>query len=584
MSQKEIAIKIGGEAGFGIKAAGLILSQTLFELGFFVYGYSEYPSLIRGGHNNYQINVAKNEINSATRRIDILIALNEETVLLYKDDLNEGGFIIYDGLKLQAQDFKEINLIEIPLRELSKKAGGEIVRNIIALAGALALTGLKLDYFTAQMEKFFAGKGEEIIKTNIKAAKFGYEYVTKNYKKVKTKFEIKENDIAKRTRVDKLMTANEATALGMIQAGCKFYAAYPMTPATSIMHTLAVEQRKHNIVVHQTEDEISAIGAALGASMVGVRAATGTSGGGFSLMTESVGLSGITETPIVIIESQRTSPASGLPTWTEQGDLKFIINASHGEFPRFVLAPGDAKEAFYMIEEAFNLSEKWQVPVIFVLDKLLSESDYSAERIDIGRIKITREGFLTNKELDKIKDYKRYEITKSGISKRALPGQPGGVHIINSDDHDERGFSIEDAKIRRQMMDKRFNKVSMIQDDLLEPKIYGPKKADLTLVGWGSVKGAIVDALQEINKNAEEDDLAVNFLHINYVWPFPIQRVKAILKEAKNILLIENNKTGQLGDLIAEQVGIKITNKFLKYDGRPFFREEIIHKMKEFKK
>jgi 2-oxoglutarate ferredoxin oxidoreductase subunit alpha len=312
----------------------------------------------------------------------------------------------------------------------------------------------------------------------------------------------------------------------------------------------------------------------IGAALSGARAATGTSGGGFALMTESLSLSAMTETPIVIINSQRPAPATGLPTWTEQGDLNFVLNAAHGEFPRIVMAPGDAEEAFYSVQEAFNLAEKWQLPAIVLLDKLLSESDFTLDNLVMDKIKVKKEGFLSDEELKRMENYKRYEITLTGISKRAVPGQSGGVHLANSDEHDENGFSSEESSDRMKMVDKRFAKVKILETEIAEPILYGKEGAELTVVSWGANKGVILDALNNLGV-----DQKVNFLHLNCLWPFPTRRVKAVLDKAKRILLVENNKTGQLGDLIRKQTGLEIKNRFLKYDGRPFFREEIIDKI-----
>ncbi len=573
----EVVIKIGGEAGFGIKVAGLILGKALFANGYYVFGYSEYPSLIRGGHNVYQLNISCHQVASATHQIDVLVALNQKTVEKHLVELSAGGIVIHDGLKTEGKAGKA-NFLNIPLNDLANKAGGLITKNVVALGAVMAVLGLDLEIFKQELEQTFIKKGKAVVKMNKQAAKSGYKATLKELQQQRVRLnqpDIKSCKLRKRQRGKNfIMTANEATAYGIIQAGCKFYSAYPMTPATSIMHVLAAKQKEFGLVVHQTEDEISAIGAAIGASTAGVRSATGTSGGGFALMNEHLGLAAITETPLVLIEAQRTAPATGLPTWTEQGDLQYAIHASHGEFPRIVLAPGDAEEAFYMIQQAFNWAEKFQVPVIFLLDKFLSESDFILEQIDLGKIKIKREGFLSESELSRKKDYKRYELTANGVSMRAVPGQAGGVHVINSDDHDEYGYSTEEAEMRKAMMDKRFKKVKFIQAELPEPKLYGDTAAELTLVGWGSVKQTVIDALKELKK--EENNLKVNFLHLNYVWPFPSQRVRAVLGRAKKILLVENNKTGQLGELIRQEAGIEIKNKLLKYDGRPFFREEIM--------
>jgi len=576
--KKEIAIKIGGPAGFGIKSSGLILAESFFRAGLSVFGYSEYPSLIRGGHNSYQINAGENNINSASINIDVLIALNQESIELHESELNPASIIIHDGLVIE-KNIKASSL-NIPLKKLASNSGNELSKNTVAIGAAAFLAQLNLEKINEQIKKIFGDKGKKIVDINKKAAKYGYEHASKagvELKKIKLGYQPENN----KGKNNLFITSNHATALGAIQAGCKLYSAYPMTPASSIMHILAAKQKKYDMVVHQTEDEISAIGVAIGAATTGVRAATGTSGGGFALMTENLGLAAITETPLVIIESQRTAPATGLPTWTEQGDLQFVIRASHGEFPRIVIAPGDAEEAFYMIQNAFNLAEKFQVPVIFLMDKMISESDFSCFKLDYKAVQIKREEFLSENELERGGEYKRYRITKTGISKRVLPGQKGGVHLINSDDHDEYGFSTEDSKQRINMMDKRFKKIPLIEADIPEPILYGPKQADLTIVGWGSVKGAVLDAIEQIRNSNQDSKKSINFVHLTYLWPFPAKRMKAILKRASKIMLVENNKTGQLGDLIRQETGFKIKHKFLKYDGRPFFREEIIDKIKE---
>lgn len=582
IDKKEIAIKIGGEAGFGIKAAGLILSRAFFGAGAYIFGYSEYPSLIRGGHNTYQLNISEGPVQSTTKKIDVLLALDKKTAELHKAEIKAGGFIIFDGLNLDSGEWAEINLIDLPLGKIAEDNGGLMMRNTVALGALAFIIDFNIQLVEAEIEKNFRRKGEAVVKANKQAARAGYDYLIKNYP---AKRAITNWSWGRETAGESLfLTGNDATAEGMLQAGCNFYVAYPMTPATSILHTLIEKQKENEIVVHQAEDEISAIGVAIGASLAGARAGTGTSGGGFSLMTESLGLAAMTETPLVVINSQRPAPATGLPTWTDQGDLNFVLYASHGEFPRIVAAPGDAEEAFYLIQEAFNWSEKWQVPVIVLLDKMLSESDFTITNLKRDKIRTKREGFLSDEELKRVAQYKRYEITASGVSWRAVPGQEGGVHLANSDEHDEEGFSSEEADIRQQMVDKRFAKTKLISGELREPELYGESEADLTIVGWGSVKGTISDALEEIRKQKLEinNSKRVNFLHLNYLWPFPVEKVRAVLGKAKKILLVENNKTGQLGELIKQQTGIEIKNKFLKYDGRPFFREEMVEKIKSY--
>lgn len=577
MAKKEVVIKIGGEAGYGIKVSGLMVARTFFKKGYSVFGYSEYPSLVRGGHNTYQLNISKKDIVSPTKNIDLLVALNEETIEKHLLEINEGGVIVGEG-KYEG-DLKGVVYFDVPLLKIAKEIGDIKMKNSVALGAVCALVGLGLDELSEAVEHVFLDKGRKIVDMNKKAIQKGYDIVAKQdgFQQAQKNIEIEKTEGVERKKDDFVWTANEATAHGIIQAGCGFYAAYPMTPATSIMHILAEKQREYGFVLHQTEDEISAIGSAIGASVNGVRSATGTSGGGFALMNESLGMAGIMETPLIVINSQRTAPATGLPTWTEQGDMQFAIRASHGEFPRIVVAPGDADEAFELIQKSFNWADKFQVPIIFLLDKFLSESEFVSFGMQSKYLPIERDDIVTRNEIDRIKDYKRYEFSKNGISRRVEIGSEGGEHVINSDDHDEEGFSTEDSEARIKMMDKRFLKMKHVEAEIPEPNLIGDGKGDLVVVGWGSVKGPVIDAMSEFGDR-------VNFLHFNVLWPFKKDRVKSVLKNAKNVLLVENNKTAQLGDLIKQEVGIDIKNKFLKYDGRPFFREELVDKFQDILK
>lgn len=357
--------------------------------------------------------------------------------------------------------------------------------------------------------------------------------------------------------------------MGAIASGCRFYSAYPMTPASSVLHNLADWSENAGMVVKHAEDEISAVLMAIGASYAGVRAMTGTSGGGFALMSEALSLAGMTEIPLVIFESQRPAPATGLPTWTEQGDLKFLANAGHGDFARAILAPANAEEAFYMTTLAFNLADKYQIPVFVLLNKYLSDGRQTVPDFDVKKIKIERGEILTEKDLVKIKEYKRYLLTASGVSPRSLPGEAGGIYIANSDEHDELGYSIEgfSDEMRKKQMEKRLKKLSGILKELPKPKVFGPLKAKITLVGWGSTKGTVLEALPYLAN--------VNYVH--FPAPFPLLKNEAekTLGHAKKIVCVENNATGQFAEIL-EQRGIKIHSKINKYDGRPFFPEEIV--------
>jgi 2-oxoglutarate ferredoxin oxidoreductase subunit alpha len=377
------------------------------------------------------------------------------------------------------------------------------------------------------------------------------------------------------------MSGNQALAFGAYSAGCKFYAAYPMTPVSPILHWFAEHSRKCGIIVIQPEDEIAVINMAIGAAHAGVRAMVATSGGGFALMSESVSMAGMMEIPIVIVEGQRGAPSTGLPTKTEQGDLKQVLGAGQGSYPKIVLAPRSIEEAFYTAIEAFNLAEKYQVPVIIMTDLYLCESITSLEKLNLD-IKIDR-GWLVNE--GEIKDYKRYMITETGVSPRALPGQKGYNFVAASDEHDEKGNLVSDVlaglpqmlKIRNAMMEKRMRKEKYIIQEFPPPKLYGDEDADITIVCWGSTCSTVREAIEELNK----EGIKANSLEIKYIHPFQAEEVKNILMKAKRLLLVENNYSALMGKLIAENTGIIIKDALLRYDGEPITPLQIVYKVKE---
>ncbi|MBU0613352.1 2-oxoacid:acceptor oxidoreductase subunit alpha [Patescibacteria group bacterium] len=564
--------KIAGEAGYGIKSVGLMFSKICTRGGLQIFDYSEYPSLVRGGHNTYQVNVGEDEKFAPKALVSLLVALNQDTIDFHRDELEEGGGLVYDNedkeIDVSSLDAKKYNLFPIPLTKLAEDAGGKkVMRNSVALGASVGLISYDFELLKSVIEDAFKKKGDEIVNMNIKIAEAGYKHAKDNFDVGKFPFQLKAVKGPKRM----VLTANEAIALGAIQAGCKFMSAYPMTPASSILHYMAANQEKHNLVVKQTEDELSAMTMALGANFAGVRSFTCTSGGGFSLMVEALGLSGITETPMVIAEVMRPGPATGLPTWTEQGDLRFLIHAAQGEFPRIVIAPGDAREAFYGTHHAFNLAEKYQMPVFVLSDKFISESYKSEEFFDTTKLKIERGEMMTDTQLKKVKEYKRYKFTDTGVSPRSIPGQKDGVYNANSDEHDEFGYSVEDAENRVRMVEKRAAKLEEAAKDLPEPILYGLEKADITLIAWGSTKGPILEAM----KLCERDKLKVNLLHVMYAFPFPTERVNEVIKNAKDVVIVENNSTAQLGSLIREFTGHDIEKKLLKYSGRQFYPNEI---------
>jgi 2-oxoglutarate/2-oxoacid ferredoxin oxidoreductase subunit alpha len=565
LTEQTLSWMIGGKAGYGINVSGIIFAKAFSHGGFNVFGTTEYPSLIRGGHNTYNACISSNEIHSTTGEIDLLVALNTETVELHWHQISPGGGIIFDGKETDAKKYaKKVKLYNIPIKEIAKEAGGsEIMVNTAAIGASIFLTGYDFSLLEGVLKQEFKGKGKKIVEQNIAAAKKGYEYAEKNFGKSLGKKII---PVGKKRM---LITGNEAISIGAINAGMKLYAAYPMTPASSILHYMAAHSRAKGIVVKQTEDEIAAIHTAIGASFAGVRAMTATSGGGFSLMAEGLGLAGLTETPLVLVESQRPGPSTGLATRTEQGDLRFVMHASQGEFPRIILAPGDAKEAFYLTEEAFNLAEKYQVPVIIMSDKHLSESHFLAEKF-LTNYKIDRGKLLDEKKLAKIKNYKRFEFTKDGISYRNIPGNKKGIFRVPSYERDEYGWMTEDPKNRKKMVDQRMMKEKTILGEIPLPKIYGKKNAKITFVSWGSTKGAILDAI----KILEKEKISANLIHYNYILPFRKDSIN-LLKKANKIIVVEQNKTLQFAGVIREETGFEIKNSFSKYTGRQMIPKEI---------
>jgi len=560
-------LKIGGAAGQGIRSTGLMFAKLCARSGYHIHTYTEYPSLIRGGHNVMQVGFSKEAILSPLQSTNLLIALNQETIDSHFVELEAGSALVYDdGENLDLSKVGDaIYKFPVPLAKLALMAcGKELLGNTVALGAALSLLSGSLTILNYLIEEEFSVKGQELVADNKKAAELGYNFV-------KEKHADKITDVLKVTgdQTQKmLVNGNEAIALGAIAAGMQFTAIYPMTPISNILHTLATLQEEYGFIYKQPEDEISAINMAIGASYAGARSMTATSGGGFCLMTEGLGLSGMTETPLVIIEGMRPGPATGLPSWTEQGDLKFMLSAHQGDFPRIVLAPGDNEEAFYLTREAFNLADHYQLPVIVLVDKNICENDQSFEEFDAEFDRVDR-GKLA---VGRLTDYQRYGASEDGVSIRALPGS-GNFFITNADEHNEYGFSTEESGDRVKQMEKRMQKLkSCTSFSMPEPKLYGPLKADITIVSWGSTKGAILEAIREFPN--------VNFLHLTWLSPFPADSVKTVLTTSRQVLGVESNFSGQLAELIREKTGIEITERLLKYDGRPIYKDEIVTKIK----
>ncbi|MFA6381666.1 MAG: 2-oxoacid:acceptor oxidoreductase subunit alpha [Candidatus Buchananbacteria bacterium] len=562
--------KIGGIAGGGQQVAGLIFTKACVHGGLYTFDSSEYPSRIRGGLVTYRVSIGQEPVNSIYQKNQLLIALTREAFEYCLADVAAEGVILYDSdeFEIKADEANGKKIYPLPLEKLAKEAGiKSIASNIIITGACTALLDYDLEILNEVIKETFAGKGEEVVAMNLTAAKFGYDYAKKNLDADKFPYKLKAQGKNDQSIV---VTANDTICLAAVACGCKFFSAYPMTPASSILQILAGWALKTDMVVKHPEDEISAMHMAIGAAYAGVRSMTCTSGGGFALMNEGLSLAGITETPLVIIESQRPGPATGLPTWTEQGDLAYVVNSGHGEFLRVVLAPGDPTEAFYLTTQAFNLAEKYQIPVFVLVDKYISEGHESIVEPDLAKFEINRGKLLTEADLAKITDYQRYQITADGVSPRAIPGQAGGVHLVNSDEHDEFGFTIEGftPEIRNQMAKKRAAKLAGILADLPKPELFGPAIAKLTLVGWGSVKGPVLEALKSLTD--------VNYLHLAAPWPLDSATMKVAVKGAKKLVSIENNQTAQLANLLQQATGISVDQRLTKYNGAQFFPEEIV--------
>lgn len=574
MKQK-ISWVVGGEAGQGIASVGQILTKFYVRNGYNTIMSMQFPSLIRGGHNYVYATIkTKEKALAPEQKYDIIGCLNKETWEEHKKEINENGAAIYDPKDFQIEKIKNINLISVPFSEILKENNAKpVMKNTIMIGTIIALTG----HNTTQMEKLlreqFEKKGETIVKENIEIMKKGYEYIKKNYTQKDYYLEQ-----TKKEKNEILINGNEAIALGAIRSGCKFVSGYPMTPATSILQTIAKYENKYGIIVKHTEDEISAAGMQIGAWFAGTRALTPTSGGGISLMIEMLGLAGMTETPMLIINAQRGSPSTGLPTRNEQGDLKFLVNAGHGEFPRMVIAPGNAKQCFELTGTAFNITEKYQTPVIMLTDKYIANT-YETEELNQKNIKVERGKILTAEEIEKKdeKTMKRYEFNKDGISPRWFPGNKG-VHRVTGNEHDEFGRISEDPINREKMMEKRMTKLKGIKQDAPKPIIEGNKQAELLIITWGSPTGTIQEA---INNLSAEERKKVALMQIITLHPIHEKEIQKAIDSAKRTMIVEYNYSSQLGKIIQEEALRKIDEKYLRITGREFTPEEMINKIKQ---
>jgi len=572
---------IGGEAGFGIMTTGVVFSKIATRSGFYIFDYVEYPSLIRGGHNAYEVHVSDSPVSHLNPAIDILVCLNKETYEKHKSRLTPSSIVIFDKDEFEIKE--DIKKIIIPFKKtLSELKGQPVMKNTIALGASIAILGGDIDQLIHIISEQFAKKGEEVINFNKQFVQAGFEAVKKNYP------ENILNNLVKRPSGEKLvLTGNDAFSLGSVIADARFYVAYPMTPSSTVLTDLAAWQEKVGMVVRHAEDEISVINTAIGSSFAGVRSAVGSSGGGFALMVESLSFAGITEIPIVVFIAQRPGPATGMPTWTEQGDLLFSVFSGHGEFPKIVLAPGDNEEMIELTAKAYNLADIYQMPVIVISDMYLSESHKSVEKsfVDsfISQYKINRGKLIGQdssfaKATEDKQKYLRYKITEDGISERLIPGTPGHFYQANSYEHVEDGHTTEEAQPRIEQVDKRAKKwVTYLKNDFALPEVYGDiEKSDTVFVSWGSTKGIIMHA----QKLLLDKNINSAFIHFNHIYPLDTDKITKLFdKQNKKYILVENNSWGQFGKLLKMETGFEFKEKLLRYDGRPITAEQIVNKL-----
>ncbi|WP_282171593.1 2-oxoacid:acceptor oxidoreductase subunit alpha [Cytobacillus firmus] len=573
----QLSWKVGGQQGEGIESTGEIFSIALNRLGYYLYGYRHFSSRIKGGHTNNKIRVSTSQIRSISDDLDILVAFDQETIDLNYKELHDKGIMIADA-KFDPKQPEDTNavLFAVPFTEIATELGTSLMKNMVAVGATCAVLNLDIKVFEEVVQEIFGRKGQQVVDKNMEAIQAGFDFMKEKLGDDVELMELEKADGLKRL----FMIGNDAIALGALAGGCRFMAAYPITPASEIMEYLIKKLPALGGSVIQTEDEIAAVTMAIGANYAGVRSLTASAGPGLSLKMEAIGLSGITETPLVIVDTQRGGPSTGLPTKQEQSDLMAMIYGTHGEIPKIVLAPSTVQEAFYDTAEAFNLAEEYQCPVIILSDLQLSLGKQTVEPLDFSKVEIRR-GKLVTEELPEIENkgyFKRFEVTEDGVSPRVIPGMKNGIHHVTGVEHDETGKPSESAANRNAQMDKRFRKVENIKFNTPVHKNAPHEEADLLIVGFNSTRGAIEESMSRL----EQDGIKVNHAQVRLIHPFPTDELLPLVKTAKKIAVVENNATGQLANIMKMNVGhAEKVYKLLKYDGNPFLPHEIHTKCKE---
>lgn len=570
--KSQISWKVGGQQGEGIESTGEIFATAMNRKGYFLYGYRHFSSRIKGGHTNNKIRVSTSPVHAISDDLDILIAFDQETIEVNHHEMREDSIIIADS---KAKPVKPENcqaqLIDLPFTSTAKELGTALMKNMVAIGATSALMHLDTSTFEDLITNMFTKKGDKVVEMNIQALNQGYQLMKEQLTDINGDFELQESNEAPHL----YMIGNDTIGLGAISAGSRFMAAYPITPASEIMEYMIANLPKVGGTVVQTEDEIAAATMSIGANYAGVRGFTASAGPGLSLMMESIGLSGMTETPFVVINTQRGGPSTGLPTKQEQADLMQMIYGTHGDIPKIVVAPTDAEDAFYLTMEAFNLAEEYQCPVIILSDLQLSLGKQTVKNLDYNRIQIKR-GELIQSDIEREEDdktyFRRYALTGSGISPRPIPGTKGGIHHITGVEHNEEGKTSEAAANRQQQMDKRMRKTKNLLIENPVELTENHEQADILYIGFISSKGAIQEGAQRLNNQ----NVAVNTLQIRQLHPFPTETIQNAIDKAQKVVIAEHNYQGQLASIIKMNVNIqdKLVNQ-TKYDGTPFLPYEI---------
>ena len=566
----DFALAIGGAAGQGIATPGNILARSFVRRGLHLYAYNAYQSIIRGGHIFLTIRVSDQEMGDHGDKLDLLMALNQDTMDRHLGLLGPGARAVYNSDTITPGEAGEgVQLCGLPVKELTNNDRNKLVQNTVALGAMMHLCGLDFKVLEDALTLQFKRKGQEVVDQNVAVGRAGYDYAAANFAAFPDAIPTGEKPLA-------VWTGNEALAMGGAAAGCKFYCAYPMSPATGVLHWMAKNAREAGIMVRQVEDEIGVANMAIGAAHAGCRTMCATAGGGFALMTEAVGASAMMEIPVVFINVQRAGPSTGVPTKTEQGDLWQMLGASQGDFQRLIVAPYDALDAFNTMAEIFNLTDKLQCPAMVLSDLLISEGTFSVDpakinmQPNIDRGKLIREGSSNGN------DYKRYLHTEDGVAPRAIPGVEGHMHVVSTDEHDEDGILISDEftnpHTRRKNVERRARKMDGLEKEVAAPELEGPADADVTLIGFGSTIGVIREACEQLR----DQGVSVNHFQIKWIVPFHAEAISNVIKNAKKTIIVENNHSGQFYRYMRSETGLDVDGHVRKYDGEPFMPHHIV--------